>query len=244
VALQQSGRPRQPSRKSRSAYPQHCFHGQGRRDASTPSPRPLRGRETARLRASTPSVASRENVPRATPKKVSEKERERVAEVVALRRSRLHSLQMRDVPADDVRQHRWERSLTGLHRIRTRSNASGRSPRPPRRASNCRVLRETRQVAIPRAARHDRVAAISPMAGTTTSRPSSSSAASIRVAIGIASQARSPGARFIRKVRVKQRQHTRITIERAKELDLLDESLIRLPLDLCRLDHFEGDRVC
>jgi hypothetical protein len=48
---------------------------------------PLRGRETARLRASTPSVASRENVPRATPKKVSEKERERVAEVVALRRS-------------------------------------------------------------------------------------------------------------------------------------------------------------
>jgi hypothetical protein len=56
-----------------------------------------------------------------------------VAEVVALRRSRLHSLQMRDVPADDVRQHRWERSLTGLHRIRTRSNASGRSPRPPGR---------------------------------------------------------------------------------------------------------------
>jgi hypothetical protein len=44
-----------------------------------------------------------------------------------------HSVQMRDVPADDVRQHRWERSVTGLHRIRTRSNASGRSPRPPGR---------------------------------------------------------------------------------------------------------------
>jgi hypothetical protein len=106
-----------------------------------------RGRANEAIR---PGPDPRSYNPHCCSTKLADKQRERVAEVVGLRLSRVHSVRARGLLADDVASTSASALCQVSTRILTRSSASGSSPRPRAPPPTVRVLREGRRDRRPR----------------------------------------------------------------------------------------------